>query len=324
MHGDTGTRAGLVGEIQACYSSGLATLASASQWSLDSATGNSARPLVGRKCISLHFSLACKEHHPFSPFLLASALHHFACSRALFDFRRPQVGGRQHSALEMKMSGPATDEKIGLLSLPEGARKQIFELVLKLRHPIFLFQDADTRVEAFAPERPRRWLALLYSSRRVYQEAAAVLYRRNTYYLLDEGMRGPELLRDFLDRIGDRQAEKLSHLCITFPTIHGALGSFELSSDGVGTLEQLRAKCSGLEILEAHLVGKPAVDLTDADRTMAEFTPEALAHLDRQVKSLPLMQRFIVRVYRGRPAARHMEAMQNFGWQVLPANRDRW
>lgn len=222
------------------------------------------------------------------------------------------------------MSEPTTDVMFGQFNIPGEARNRIYEVVLKLPHPIFLFQDGHTRVEAFALGRPRNWLALLYNSRRMHEEAAAVLYGMNTFVLLDTGMGGPELIHAFLNMIGDGHANMLSHLCITFPPIHRTFGGFEPSADGVKAFEQLRTKCSKLEVLEAHLVGQPAIDLTDVDCCMPEFMPDALTHLDSHVKSLPSMQRFIVRMYSGRPAARYMEVMQDFGWEVLPANRDRW
>lgn len=216
------------------------------------------------------------------------------------------------------------DTTIGFFDLPNDARKKIYEGVLKLPHPIFLFQDGDTRVETFAPDRPPQWLALLHTSHQMHQEAAAILYRTNVFTLLDADGQGSELLQGFLRRIGKGHAKTLSHLCITFPTIERNAGGFQLAPDGAKMLELIRAECPKLEILEAHLAGRPAIHLTEADRSMPDFTREALTHLDRHVKSIPSIQRFIVRVYSRRPAAQRMEVMRGFGWDVLPANRDEW
>ena len=213
---------------------------------------------------------------------------------------------------------------IGFFDLPDDARKKIYKGVLKLPHPIFLFQDSDPRVEIFAPDRPPNWLALLYVSRQMYQEAAGILYSTNVYTLLDADGQGSELIQGFLRCIGSGHAKNLSHLCITFPTIQRNLGGFQLGQDGARMFELIRAECSKLEILETRLSGKPTMHLTETDRSTPDFTLEALTDLNRHVKSISSIQRFIVRVYGGRPAAHRMEVMRALGWEVLPANRDEW
>lgn len=222
------------------------------------------------------------------------------------------------------MPGRPHSTTIGFFDLPNDARKKIYERVLKLPHPIFLFQDGDTRVETFAPDRPPNWLALLHTSHQMHQEAAAILYSTNVYTLLDANGQGSNLIQGFLRCIGKGHAKTLSHLCITFPTIHRNLGGFQLSPDDAKMFELIRAECSKLEILETHLSGKPAIHLIETDRSMPDFTLEALTDLDRHVKSISSIQRFIVRVYSGRPAAHRMEVMRGLGWEVLPANKDEW
>jgi len=160
------------------------------------------------------------------------------------------------------------DTTVSFYDLPNEARKKIYEGVLKLPHPIFLFQDGGTRVETFAPDRPPRWLALLYTSHRMHEEAAATLYGANVYTLLDTGGEGSELAQGFLSCVGSGHAKMLSHLCITFPQILRKLGSFELSADGAKIFELLRAECPKLETLEAHLAGEPAIHLTGLKRLL--------------------------------------------------------
>ncbi|KAI6812997.1 hypothetical protein KC340_g16716 [Hortaea werneckii] len=99
-------------------------------------------------------------------------------------------------------------------------------------------------------------------------------------------------------------------------------GGFQLGPDGAKMFELIRTECSKLAILEAHLAGKSAIHLIETDRSMPDFTLEALTDLDRHVKSMSSIQRFIVRVYSGRPAAHRMEVMRGLGWEVLPANKN--
>ncbi|KAI7326164.1 hypothetical protein KC326_g350 [Hortaea werneckii] len=220
------------------------------------------------------------------------------------------------------MPGRPHNTTIGFFDLPDDARKKMYEGVLKLTHPIFLFQDGDTRVETFAPDRPPHWLALLHTSHQMHQEAAAILYSTNVYTMLDADGQGSKLIQGFLRCIGSGHAKTLSHLCITFPTIQRNLGGFQLGPDGAKMIELIRAECSKLEILETHLAGKLAIHLTETDRSVPDFTLEALTDLDRHVRSISSIRRFIVRVYSGRPAAHRMEVMRALGWEVLPANKD--
>lgn len=44
-------------------------------------------------------------------------------------------------------------------------RNKSYRRMLVVAHPVFLFQDAGSRVETFAPDRPFRWLSLLYTNR---------------------------------------------------------------------------------------------------------------------------------------------------------------
>ena len=102
----------------------------------------------------------------------------------------------------------------------------------------------------------------------MHQEAAAILYSTNVFTLLDADGQGSKLIQGFLRCIGKGHAKTLSHLCITFPTIQRNPGGFQLDADGAKMFELLRTECSKLEILEAHLAGRPAIHLTEADRGM--------------------------------------------------------
>lgn len=112
----------------------------------------------------------------------------------------------------------------GLFRLPRNIRNKIYQLVLVIPHPLYLFRDGiSPKVELFAPDKPpaaRQWLALLHTSRLLHIEAAAALYGSHQFVLVDITTRGQaDLLRSFLDRIGPVDAGYLSHICINFPAV---------------------------------------------------------------------------------------------------------
>ena len=71
-------------------------------------------------------------------------------------------------------SRPAGSAGTSFFSLPREIRNKIYKTVLIVAHPVF-FQDAGSRVETFAPDRPFRWLSLLYTNRQMHNEAITVL-----------------------------------------------------------------------------------------------------------------------------------------------------
>jgi hypothetical protein len=93
----------------------------------------------------------------------------------------PIPGSRPKGAL----SQPAGSAGISFFSLPREIRNKIYKIVLIVAHPVFLFQDAGSRVETFAPDRPFRLLSLLYTNRQMHNEAIPVLYGMNNFSLVD-------------------------------------------------------------------------------------------------------------------------------------------
>jgi hypothetical protein len=81
-----------------------------------------------------------------------------------------------------KSAEPATGNFLGL---PKGIRNDIYEKVLAVLHPLYLFQEPKSRVETFAPEKPSRWLALLLTNRQICREASVILYRVTHFHLVD-------------------------------------------------------------------------------------------------------------------------------------------
>lgn len=108
---------------------------------------------------------------------------------------------------------------VNLLGLPTRVLKRIYRRVLWVPHPLYLFQEPGSRVESFAPDRPKQWLALPYANRQICREAATVLYETNRFHLVDVTEQQVSLLRSFLGCIGPVNAASLSYLCINFPVI---------------------------------------------------------------------------------------------------------
>jgi hypothetical protein len=66
-------------------------------------------------------------------------------------------------------------DKVNFLDLPIPIRNKIYENVLVVLHPLYLFQEPGSPVDAFAPDEPLQWLALLHTNRQISVEASAVL-----------------------------------------------------------------------------------------------------------------------------------------------------
>ncbi|KAL6827247.1 hypothetical protein J3E69DRAFT_333421 [Trichoderma sp. SZMC 28015] len=155
---------------------------------------------------------------------------------------------------------------MGFSDLPERVRYDIYKRVLVMGHPIYLFQDNGSRVETFAPDIPIRWLALLHSNGQVYREACTVLYGMNRFTLVDTKQQQVGLLQSFLDRIGPKNTNLLSHLCINFPVVEKRKGrscEVELREDSRQSLRLLQERCANLTTLETFIHGNNSSFLTD-------------------------------------------------------------
>ncbi|KAK3938230.1 hypothetical protein QBC46DRAFT_318122 [Diplogelasinospora grovesii] len=221
-------------------------------------------------------------------------------------------------------SRPATPGSISFVGLPKGIRQDIYKRVLVVAHPIYLFQDGGSRVETFAPDRPTRWLALLYVNQQVRGEARAVLYGMNRFNLVDTRQQEVGLLRSFLNCIGFVNADLLSHLSISFPVaerMEDQPGEVKIREDGLQSLRLLQEKCTNLTTLEMFIHSKNSSFLTKTDEDSSHLAQEALPRIDAQLKAIPSLKKIIVRVYIGALPPLVTDLMQGLGWVVLFGDR---
>ena len=211
-------------------------------------------------------------------------------------------------------SQPAASAGIGFFSVPREIRNKIYERVLIVAHLVFLFQDAGSRLETFAADRPFRWLSLLYTNRQMHNEAIPVIYGMNKFNLVDSTSQQVGLLQHFLDCIGSVNAGLLSHLCINFPlaeNVEGQPRKVKVRDDSLQTLKLLQEKSPNLTTLETFIYGKNSMGLTET-----ELIQDGLSQIDAQLKAIPSL-RVIVRISGEPPTFSVIESMQGLGWVVL-------
>ncbi|KAK7397524.1 hypothetical protein QQX98_013108 [Neonectria punicea] len=215
---------------------------------------------------------------------------------------------------------------ISFASLPKGIRQDIYKRALVVAHPIYLFQDKASRVETFAPDKPARWLALLYVNRQVYSEARAVLYGMNRFTLVDTTQQQVGLLRSFLNCIGSMNAGLVSHLAINFPVVERmedqpGVREVKIRDDGLQSLTLLQEKCTNLMTLETFIHNQNSSFLTETDEDGSQLVQEALPRIDTQLKAIPSLKKIIVRVYIGTLPPLVMDLMRGLGWVILFGDR---
>ncbi|KAK7416214.1 hypothetical protein QQZ08_012092 [Neonectria magnoliae] len=223
-------------------------------------------------------------------------------------------------------SSPAGRASINFVDLSKGIRQDIYKRLLAVAHPIYLFQDKGSRVETFAPDKPARWLALLYVNQQVHSEARTVLYGMNRFTLVDTTQQQVGLLRSFLNCIGSMNADLLSHLSINFPAVErmeDQPGAREVNirDDGLQGLRLLQEKCTHLTTLETFIHSKNSSLLTGTDEDSSRLVQEALPRIDAQLKAIPSLKKIIVRVYIATLPPLVMDLMQGLGWVVLFGDR---
>lgn len=224
----------------------------------------------------------------------------------------------QTSTTDCDSSQSTSSATVNFLDLPIEVRNRIYEIVLVILHPLYLFQEPGSPVETFAPDRPLQWLALLHTNRQIYVEASAVLYAINHFHFVDITQRQVGVLRSFLDCIGYVNAASLSHLCINFPiaeSIDDQPGKVRLRDDSLESLKLLQDKCTNLSTLETVVHYKNSSFFTRTD----EFLREAFSQIDAQLKAIPSLKRIIIRIAVNDrvPTSSAMDLMQGFGWLVL-------
>ena len=215
--------------------------------------------------------------------------------------------------------GPVSGN-IGFFSLPRKIRDNIYKEVLRVRHPIYLFQDGSPRVETFGPERPLRWLELLKVNRQTNTEASEVLFKVNHFTLLDERMPQDQLLKAFLTCIGPANSASLSHLSISFPTFEeGPSEDPKLRQDSRQRMKLLHDHCTNLETLEITFDVKNMRDLERATEGDPQLIRGVISCFHSQLQLLPSLQNIVVRVTGPTPSPATTDAMQSLDWAVLPA-----
>jgi hypothetical protein len=227
------------------------------------------------------------------------------------DSKEKSTSTTSHSA---QSAGSAT---VNFVDLPEPIRNKIYTSVLVVLHPLYLFQEPGTRVETFAPDRPKQWLALIYTNRQISREASAALYGVNHFHLIDDTQQQVYLLRSFLDCIGSRNAASLLHICINFPVMESVddqPGKSKLRDDSLQCFKLLHDKCTNLSTLETLVHHKNSGVFRKTD----EFLREALPPIDAQFKTIPSLKRIIVQVvvHDGVPTTSAKDFMQELGWVV--------
>lgn len=209
---------------------------------------------------------------------------------------------------------------MGFLALPDWIRNQIYQTVLIILQPLYLFQDPGSPVATFAPDKPLHWLALLYTNRQISAEASAVLYSVNHFEFVDITMGQIGVVRSFLDCIGSVNAATLSHLCISFPSvisIDEEPGNVRLRDDSLQSLKLLQDKCTKLSTLETVVHYKNSDLFTRPD----QFLREAFTQINTHLKAIQSLQRIIVRIEsQTRVPGSAKDVMQQLGWLVLPRN----
>ncbi|KAF2721181.1 hypothetical protein K431DRAFT_328693, partial [Polychaeton citri CBS 116435] len=206
---------------------------------------------------------------------------------------------------------------VDFFSLPCKIRDDIYNRVLVIPYQLHLFQDTTSRVETFAPERPREWLALLYTNRQMRREASAILYKVNIFDLMDTTQQPFDLLKDFLNQVGPVNAGSLSHVCISLPVIEGQPGNFQLREDGSQNLKLLQKQCTGLATLEFHIYSSRSSTFPKADQGDFKFVQKMLKYLELQLKVIPSLEKVIIRIYDRTLPSPVIDIMKGFGWIVL-------
>lgn len=228
------------------------------------------------------------------------------------------MGSESKKITHSVFSESASSTSVDFLTLPVGIRNKIYKRVLFVPHPLYLFQEPGSHVESFMPEKPVGWLAILYTNRKIYREASAVLYEKNRFHLVDITEQQFGLLQSFLECIGPVNAASLSHLCINFPVVESACGpsgNINPRLDSLETLKLVRDKCTNLSTLEMLVHHKNR----DVFRKTDNFLLEALSLVDSQFKTIPSLEKVIVRftVHDGVPSSTTRKLMQELGWVVV-------
>lgn len=221
-------------------------------------------------------------------------------------------------------------QPVGFFTLPIEIRNDIYKDVLTVPHPLYLFQDSGGPVETFAPGKPYRWLALLYTNQQIRHEASAVLYGNNHFTLqeVETTRRRTSLLDSFFNCIGPANAGRLSRLCIDFPSaekVEGCQsGEIRLREGSLQDLRLLQNQCTKLRTLETLLYGENTRVLIGEYQKNTRFVREVLLEINAQLRGIVSLNKVIVRIDSIEnesliPSLR--ELLQELGWVVFVGRR---
>lgn len=214
---------------------------------------------------------------------------------------------------------PTRTTTANFLDLPKGVRSNIYKRLLILRNPLYIFREPNSHIESFAPDKPLRWLALLYTNRQIHMESSAVLYGMNQFHLVDITPLQADLLQLFLVCIGPANAAFISHLCVNFPVAErpsDQAGRVELSNESMQSVRLYQNKCAQLSTLETVVHYKNSRFFRESD----DFLRDALPLIDRQLRTLPSLRKVMVQFvdFNGIPTAFAKNLMEGLGWIVVP------
>jgi hypothetical protein len=216
-----------------------------------------------------------------------------------------------------RQASPHSVSAAGILSLPRKIRDRIYQTVLYISQPIYLFQDSGPLVEIFTPGRPRRWLALLQVNRQIHDEAAEVLFGINHFTLLDERQPQDRLLGAFLTCIGPVNSAWISRLSMDFPALTSSTGGVKLKDDSLQRLKLLQNHCTHLTTLEFSFSVKHIKDLSLLTGDSPQVQAEALSLIDSQLQTIPSLKTIIIRITGPEPVSSTVHCMQSLGWTTL-------
>jgi len=219
---------------------------------------------------------------------------------------------------------------LGLLGVPRNIRDKIYQPLLVIPHPLYLFSDgASLKVGLFAPDRPSQWLALLHVNRQLRNEAVKTLYGSHQFVLVDTTRIQTNLLQSFLDLIGPINAGYLRHVCINFPVVvtdsQQEMKTLHVAEIDLLGLRLIREKCPGLTTLEMYVhsensrgLATTATTMTAAQSEVSQNTMAALAQVDAELKTIPSLEKVTIRLFSGPLALEVAQLVESFGWHVLP------
>ncbi|KAJ5804777.1 uncharacterized protein N7518_001080 [Penicillium psychrosexuale] len=206
----------------------------------------------------------------------------------------------------MSLSQPSASA-VGFLSLPVEVRNEVYKYVLTVPDTIYLFQDPGGPVQSFEPQKPYRWLALLYINRQIYDEAKVVLYGTNHFTLQEVETMQSEggLLKSFLNCIGPTKR------------VEGQSGEVRLREDSLQSFQLLQKEFTHLKTLETIAYSRNSRSLLQGNLDDTKPAQEVFLEIDAQLKGIVSLKKFTIRVYSGSPDTWAREFLQKLGWVVL-------